>query len=144
MGYDSFRSRHQQNVDRYYAKSLLMFDWWKKIQGTDVVLIRSKEESKFKDFFGSMAHSDSIDDDNTENSKVRLLINHNEVYELWYGGIQSSMIVDREGILERGDLIRYSSGKQVFTFKVTEHRVYGDSASIYREYQIESTKENTL
>lgn len=139
--YQAFRSRLQQNVDRFYEKSVKMFDWWKKIAGTDVIIIRPKKDSRYKDFFGAMFTSDSVASTESEELPAKLMLVHNEMYEVWTGGIQSTQVVDREHVLERGDLIRYTVNNQILMFKVVEERAFGDSFSIWREYTIESTKE---
>lgn len=105
-----------------------------KLLGTDFVVNRPKDNSKWKNVFGGTYSSDSTLENDYETFTTKLLINMNEFRDVWNRNRDTIQTFTPEGNLELGDELQYTRNKLTFRFKISGKQGFsetGDTLFIY-------------
>lgn len=133
------------NTNRLYSVAFSQFSWYKKVQGTEVLVTRIKENTKLKTVFGSIATSTLADDSETTNFRYVILISMNDMKKLYQKSIDPIVFYDNEDRLQIGDLLIFSRGVQEYKWKITDVQTFSEAGGVLQQYTITGlTEVNTL
>lgn len=126
---------------KFYSVSLQQFKVQKKLQGIRVKVSRVKETSKYKKVLGSVYNSTVPDDEELEEFDYTVLIQINDMKQLFQKINGTLTFLDNEYMIHKGDMLSYSRGDQKFEFKVTEVENFSDVKGVLYQYTLMGLKE---
>lgn len=129
------------NTNRIHQVGLKQFSWWKKVQGTKCQVVRIKENTSYKNVFGSIANSTLPDDDDAEKFSYVVLISMNDMKKLFQKSIDPLQFYDNEGILQLGDILVFSRLSQEYKWKVTDIQTFSETGNVLNYYTISGLAE---
>lgn len=129
------------NTNRIHQIGLKQFSWWKKVQGTKCQVVRIKENTSYKNVFGSIANSTLPDDDDAEKFPYVVLISMNDMKKLFQKSIDPLQFYDNEGILQLGDILVFSRLSQEYKWKVTDIQTFSETGNVLNYYTISGLAE---
>jgi hypothetical protein len=129
------------NTNRFYQLSFSQFAWYKKMQGTTCIITRYKQSAKITNVFGCVASSTLPDDQESEKFNYTILISLNDMKELYKIGADPITFYDNEQVIDYGDVLTFSRGKQEYKWKVTDIQTFGETDSVLRQYTISGMAE---
>lgn len=106
--------------------------------GTNFVVLRPKDNSKWKNVFGGSYSSDSTLENDYDQFTVRLIINRNELTDVWNRNRDTIEAYTDDGKLEVGDELQYTRGNRTFRFKVSLKQGYSEVADVFYVYTLSS------
>lgn len=109
-----------------------------KLLGTDFVVSRPKDNSKWKNVFGGSYSSDSTLETDYEQFTTRLVINMNELRDVWNRNRETVDVYSDSGNLNIGDELQYTRDKRTYRFKVIQKMSYSESAKGVYVYTLSS------
>lgn len=109
-----------------------------KLLGTDFVVNRPKDNSKWKNVFGGSYSSDSTLETDYEQFTTRLVINMNELRDVWNRNRETVDVYSDSGDLNIGDELQYTRDKRTYRFKVIQKMSYSESAAGVYVYTLSS------
>lgn len=109
--------------------------------GTDFVVKRPKENSKWKNVFGGTYSSDNTLENDYETFTTRLIINQNEFKDVWNRNRDTLESFSPTGDLEVGDEVEYTRNNITFRFKVVLKQAYSETADVLYVYTLSSIVE---
>lgn len=109
-----------------------------KMQGTDVVVLRPKDNSKWKNVFGGSYSSDSTLENDYDQFTTRLLLNQNEMKDVWNRNRDMITSITPDGNLKVGDEVQYTRDKRTYRFKVIQKQAFSETADILYQYTLSS------
>lgn len=129
------------NTNRIHQVGLKQFSWWKKVQGTKCQVVRIKENTSYKNVFGSIANSTLPDDDDAEKFPYVVLISMNDMKKLFQKSIDPLQFYDNEGILQLGDILVFSRLSQEYKWKITDIQTFSETGNVLNYYTISGLAE---
>lgn len=124
------------NTNHIHRIGLKQFSWWKKIQGTKCQVVRIKENTSYKNVFGSIANSTLPDDDDAEKFSYIILTSMNDMKKLFQKSIDPLQFYDNDSVLQLGDILVFSRLHQEYKWKVTEIQTFSETANVLNQYTI--------
>jgi hypothetical protein len=112
-----------------------------KLIGTEFVVNRPKNNSKWKNVFGGTYSSESTLENDYETFTTRLIINMNEFKDVWNRNRDVIQTYTPEGNLELGDELQYTRNKITYRFKVTGKQGFSETADTMFIYVLTSIVE---
>lgn len=115
-----------------------------KMLGTRFIVSRPKDNSKWKNVFGGSYSSDSTLENDYDQFNTTLLINLNDMRDVWSRNRDIIETYSDNGDLEVGDELQYTRSGITYRFKIIQKQAYSDSATglfIYMLSSIIETKE---
>lgn len=141
MSSKGFVERLLDNTNRIYQVSLKQFDWWKKVQGTKVQVVRIKESSSYRAVYGSIANSTLPDDSQAEKFPYVVLISMNDIKRIFAKTQDPLQFMDNQDVLRLGDILTFARGSQEYKWKITEVMTFSESADVIHTYTITGLNE---
>lgn len=111
------------------------------LTGTDFVVLRPKDNSKWKNVFGGTYSSDSTLENDYEQFTTKLIINLGEMKDVWNRNRDSIESITNDGSLEVGDELQYTREKRTYRFKITQKQGYSETADVIYYYTLMSLAE---
>ena len=105
------------------------FKFTKKILGMNFVVLRPKDGSKWKNVFGGSYTSDPTKETDYDQFTTCLVVNQNEMKDVWSRNRDTLEAYSDENDLEVGDEVQYTRGGLTFRFKVIQKQGYSEIAS---------------
>lgn len=115
-----------------------------KMIGTNFIVSRPKENSKWKNVFGGSYSSDSTLENDYDQFTTRLVINLNDMKDVWSRNRDVIETYSDDGDLEVGDELEYTRSGITYRFKIIQKQAYSEAAVglfIYMLSSIIETKE---
>lgn len=115
-----------------------------KMVGTKFIVSRPKSNSKWKNVFGGSYSSDPTLENDYEEFETVLIVNLNDMRDVWSRNRDVIETYSDNSDLEVGDEVQYTRNKITFRFKIIQKQGFGDSATglfIYYLSSIIETKE---
>lgn len=115
-----------------------------KMVGTRFIVSRPKDNSKWKNVFGGSYSSDSTLENDYDQFNTTLLVNLNDMRDVWSRNRDIIETYSDNGDLEVGDELQYTRSGITYRFKIIQKQAYSDSAVglfIYMLSSIIETKE---
>lgn len=109
--------------------------------GTDFVVLRPKDNSKWKQVFGGTYSSDSTLENDYDQFTTKLIINLGEMRDVWNRNRDSIESITNDGSLEVGDELQYTREKRTYRFKITQKQGYSETADVIYYYTLMSLAE---
>ena len=92
----------------------------KKMIGTRVIVSRPKDNSKWKNVFGGSYSSDSTLETDYDQFQTILIINMNDMRDVWSRNRDIIETYSDEGNLEVGDEVQYSRNGITYRYKIIQ------------------------
>ena len=109
-----------------------------KLLGTDFVVLRPKANSKYKNVFGGAYSSDSTLENDYETLSTRLIINQNEMRDVWNRNRDNIEAYTNDNNLEVGDELQYVRSGRTFRFKISQKLGFSEVADVFYVYTLSS------
>ena len=109
--------------------------------GTDFVVLRPKDNSKWKNVFGGAYSSDNTLENDYEQFTVKLIVNMNDMKDVWNRNQSQVQAFTNDGTLEVGDEIQYTREKRTYRFKVMSKQAFSEVADVWFTYVLSSIVE---
>lgn len=145
MSAENLISRYIDSTNKLYSIGMRNIMLSKKLLGTELLVNRPKAQSKYKQVFGgSYSSDDTLENDYTQFT-VRLIINLNEMKDVWSRNTGAIEVFNDEDVLELGDEVQYTRDGLTYRFKVNAKYSYSENAVGVYQYSLVSmieTKED--
>lgn len=123
---------------KFYQAALKNIKIQLNIIGTDFVVLRPKDNSKWKNVFGGSYSSDSTLENDYEQFTTKLIINMNEMKDVWNRNRDSIEAVTNDGSLNVGDELQYTRDGRTFRFKISLKQGYSETGNTLFSYTLMS------
>lgn len=137
----SMSSKNLDKANLLYTAGLKNIKVQLSLIGTDFIVLRPKDNSKWKNVFGGSYSSDSTLENDYEQFTTRLLINLSDMRDVWNRNRDSIEAVTNDGSLNVGDELQYTREKRTFRFKITLKQGYSETANVLYSYTLMSIVE---
>ena len=131
-------SRNLDKANKLYSIGMKNIKLQLKLLGTNFVVLRPKDNSKWKNVFGGSYSSDSTLENDYDQFTVRLIINQNEMTDVWNRNRDTLDVYTNDGSLEVGDELQYTRSKRTYRFKVSMKQGYSEVADVFYVYTLSS------
>lgn len=131
-------SRLLDKANKLYSIGMKNIKLQLNLLGTNFVVLRPKDNSKWKNVFGGSYSSDSTLENDYDQFTVRLIINRNELTDVWNRNRDTIEAYTDDGKLEVGDELQYTRGNRTFRFKVSLKQGYSEVADVFYVYTLSS------
>jgi hypothetical protein len=135
---EDMASKLLERANKIYAIGLKNINLQMKLLGTDFVVLRPKENSKWKNVFGGSYSSDSTLENDYEQFTTRLLINLNDMRDVWNRNRDTVESFSPDGSLKVGDELQFTRNKRTFRFKISMKQGYSEDAGVLFTYTLSS------
>ena len=137
MGVD-MTSRNLDKANQLYSIGMKNLNFQLKLIGTDFVVLRPKENSKWKNVFGGSYSSDSTLENDYDQFTTRIIINQNELTDVWNRNRDLVEVYTNDGFLEVGDELQYTRAGRTYRFKITMKQGYSEVIDVFYVYTLSS------
>ena len=137
MGVD-MTSRNLDKANQLYSIGMKNLNFQLKLIGTDFVVLRPKENSKWKNVFGGSYSSDSTLENDYDQFTTRIIINQNELTDVWNRNRDLVEVYTNDGSLEVGDELQYTRACRTYRFKITMKQGYSEVIDVFYVYTLSS------
>lgn len=131
-------SKILERANKLYTIGMKNIELQLKLLGTDFVVLRPKDNSKWKNVFGGSYSSDSTLENDYDQFTVRLIINQNEMTDVWNRNRDTLEVYTNSNSLEVGDELQYTRAKRTYRFKVSMKQGYSEVADVFYVYTLSS------
>jgi hypothetical protein len=123
---------------RFYSICLKNIKFYMNLLGHNFVVSRPKENSKWKNVFGGSFSSDNTLENDYEQFTTRLIINLNDMRDVWNRNRDTIESYTPDGSLNVGDELQYTRDKRTFRFKIIQKQGYSEAAEVLYTYTLSS------
>ena len=135
---EDMASRNLEKANKLYAIGMKGIALQMKLLGTDFVVLRPKENSKWKNVFGGSYSSDSTLENDYDQFTTRLIINMNDMRDVWNRNRDTVESYSPDGSLRVGDELQYTRDKRTYRFKISMKQGYSEAAGVLFTYTLSS------
>ena len=135
---EDMAAKSLDRANKLYALGMKQIKLQMALMGTNFVVLRPKDNSKWKNVFGgTYSSSDTLENDYSEFT-TRLIINQNEMRDVWARNRDTIESYSPDGSLEVGDELQYTRNKRTYRFKIIMKQGYSESADVLFVYTLSS------
>jgi len=134
-------SRNLEKANKFYEIGAKGVKLLLALKGNDFVVLRPKNNSKWKNVFGGSYSSDSTLESDYEQFTTRLIIDLNDMRDVWNRNRDLVQTITNDGSLEVGDELQYTRDKIVYRFKIIQKQSFSEAAKIIYQYTLSSIVE---
>lgn len=109
-----------------------------KILGVEFVVMRPKSNSKWKNVFGGTYSSNPTLESDYDQFTTKLIINQNDLKDVWNRNRDTLEVYSDDGSLEIGDELQYTRKNYTFRFKISAKMGYSEVAEVFYVYTLSS------
>ena len=135
---ESMVSQILDKSGKFYQAALGMIKSQLALIGTEFVGLRPKDNSKWKNVFGGSYSSESTLENDYTHFTATLIINMNDMKDVWNRNRTSLEAVTDDGSLEVGDELQYTRAGRTFRFKISQKQGYSETADTIYIYTLMS------
>jgi len=135
---EDMASKSLEKANKLYSIGMKNIKVQMALLGTDFVVLRPKDNSKWKNVFGGSYSSDSTLENDYEQFSTRLIINQNEFRDVWNRNRDTLESYTPDGNLKVGDELQYTRNKRTFRFKITMKQGFSETADVLYIYTLSS------
>jgi hypothetical protein len=135
---ENMASRSVERSNKFYKATLKTIKAQLAMLGTKFIVLRPKENSKWKNVFGGSYSSDSTLENDYEEFTTTLIINQNDMKDVWNRNRDSVEAITNDGSLEVGDELQYTRDKRTYRFKITLKQGYSETGDTLFSYTLMS------
>ena len=129
MSAEDLASKYLDKTNKLYTIGMKNIKLTKKLLGTNFVVNRPKEDSKYRKVFGGSYSSESELENDYEQFTVRLVVNLNELRDVWSRNRDIVEVYNDLDELNVGDELQYTRNSRTYRFKVVQKISYSEVAS---------------
>lgn len=107
-----------------------------KLNGTEFVVMRPKDNSKWKNVFGGSFSSDSTLENDYEQFTTTLVVNTNDMKDVWNRNRDTLEAWTNDGSLEVGDELQYIRNGRTYRFKISLKQGFSETANSLFSYTL--------
>lgn len=134
-------SKNLDKANKLFAAGMKNIKLQLALTGTDFVVLRPKDTSKWKNVFGGTYSSESTLENDYTQFTTRLIVNLSEMKDVWNRNRDSIEAITNDGSLNVGDELRYTRDKRTFRFKITLKQGYSEVGGVLYSYSLMSIVE---
>mgnify|MGYP003300174563 CR=1 FL=1 len=134
-------SKILDKANKIYSIGMKAIKLQMKLLGTDFVVLRPKDNSKWKNVFGGSYSADSTLENDYEQFTTRLIINLNDMRDVWNRNRDMVQSFTPDGSLKVGDELQFTRDKRTYRFKVVMKQSFSESADVLYTYTLSSIVE---
>lgn len=131
-------SKTLDRANKIYSIGMKNIALQMKLLGTDFVVLRPKDNSKWKNVFGGSYSSESTLENDYEQFTTRLIINMSDMRDVWSRNRDTIESYTPDGSLKVGDELQYTRNKRTYRFKISMKQGYSEDASALYIYTLSS------
>lgn len=131
-------SRSVERSNKFYKATLKTIKAQLAMLGTKFIVLRPKDNSKWKNVFGGSYSSDSTLENDYDEFTTTLIINQNDMKDVWNRNRDSVEAITNDGSLEVGDELQYTRDKRTYRFKITLKQGYSETGDTLFSYTLMS------
>lgn len=131
-------SKNQDKAQKLYQVALKTIKLQLALNGTQFVVLRPKDNSKWKNVFGGSYSSDSTLENDYEQFTTTLIINTNEMRDVWNRNRDTLEALTNDGSINVGDELQYTRNKRTYRFKVSLKQGYSEVGESLYSYTLMS------
>ena len=131
-------SRSLEKANKLYAIGMKNIKIQMALIGTEFVVLRPKSNSKWKNVFGGSYSSDSTLENDYDQFTTKLIINQNELKDVWNRNRDTLESYSPDGSLNVGDELQYTRNKRTYRFKIILKQGYSEDADVLYVYTLSS------
>lgn len=138
MSEEDMSARYLDKANKFLEIGMRNIKLQLKFLGTKFVVSRPKENSKWKNVFGGSYSSDSTLENDYEQFTTKLLINLNDLRDVWSRNKDTVEVYSDKDNLEVGDELQYTRDKITYRFKVIQKNAFSEAAKGIYVYVLSS------
>lgn len=131
-------SKTQEKAMKLYSIGLKNIKLQLALNGTDFVVRRPKDNSKWKNVFGGSYSSDSTLENDFEEFTIRLVVSTSEMRDVWSRNKDYLQAWSNDGGLNLGDELQYTRDGRTYRFKITQKQGFSEAANTLYSYALMS------
>lgn len=135
---ESMASKNLEKANKLYSIGLKNIKLQMKLLGTEFVVLRPKDNSKWKNVFGGSYSSESTLENDYEQFTTTLIVNMNEMRDVWNRNRDILESYTPDGSLQVGDELQYTRDKRTYRFKISMKQAYSEAAESLFAYTLSS------
>jgi hypothetical protein len=135
---ESMASKNLDKANKLYAIGLKNIKLPMMMLGTEFVVLRPKDNSKWKNVFGGSYSSESTLENDYEQFTTKLIVNMNEMRDVWNRNRDVLESYTPDGSLQVGDELQYTRDKRTYRFKISMKQAYSEAAEGLYVYTLSS------
>lgn len=128
MNEESMSAKYLDKANRFMEVGMKQLKFQLKVLGTDFIVLRPTEGSKWKNVFGGSYSSDPTKETDYTQFTTRLLINLNEMKDVWARNRDTTEVYSDSSDLEVGDELQYTRSGLTYRFKIIQKMGYSQEA----------------
>lgn len=141
MSAEDMASRNLDKANKLYSIGMKSIKLPMELLGTTFVVLRPKGNSKWKNVFGGSYSSDSTLENDYDQFTTKLIINQNEMRDVWNRNRDTLESYTSDGSLEVGDELQYTRNKRTYRFKIILKQGYSEVSDVCYVYTLSSIVE---
>jgi hypothetical protein len=138
---ENMASRMLDQANKLYKIGLKGIKLQMDMLGTDFVVLRPKDNSKWKNVFGGAYSSDNTLENDYDQFTTKLIVNMNDMKDVWNRNQSQLQAYTNDGTLEIGDELQYTREKRTYRFKVMSKQAFSEVADVWFTYILSSIVE---
>ena len=138
MSAESMTSRLFDKAQSLYQIGLKQIKVQLALNGTKFIVLRPKDNSKWKSVFGGSYSSDSTLENDYEQFDTTLIVNTGDMKDVWNRNRDSLDAWTNDGSLEVGDELQYTREGRTYRFKISLKQGFSEAASSLFVYTLMS------
>lgn len=135
---ENMASQALDRSNKFYQAALQNIKAQMALIGTTFIVRRPKENSKWKNVFGGTYSSDSTLENDYDQFTATLIVNLNEMRDVWNRNRDTVEAITDNGSLEVGDELQYTRDKRTFRFKISLKQGYSETGNVLYSYTLAS------
>ena len=135
---ENMASKLLETANKLYEIGMKNIALQMKLVGTDFVVLRPKDNSKWKNVFGGSYSSDSTLENDYTQFTTRLIVNMNEMRDVWNRNRDTIESYSPDGSLRVGDEVQYTRNKRTYRFKISMKQGFSEAAETLFVYTLSS------
>lgn len=135
---ENMASKNLDKANKLYEIGLKNIKLQMNLLGTEFVVLRPKDNSKWKNVFGGSYSSESTMENDYEQFTTTLLVNMNEMRDVWNRNRDNIESYTPDGSLQVGDELQYTRDKRTYRFKISMKQGYSEAATGLFAYTLSS------
>lgn len=141
MSEESMVSKNLEKANKFYSIGAKAIKVQLALRGTDFVVLRPKDNSKWKNVFGGSYSSDSTLENDYEQFTTKLIIDLNDMRDVWNRNRDMIQTITDDDTLQVGDELQYTRDKITYRFKIVQKMSFSEAAKIVYQYTLSSIVE---
>ena len=138
MAEENMTSRQQDKAQKLYQIGLKNIKLQLALNGTKFVVLRPKDNSKWKNVFGGSYSSDSTLENDYDQFITTLIVNTNDMRDVWNRNRDYLEAFTNDGSLQVGDELQYTRDGRTYRFKISLKQGYSETANSLFSYTLMS------